>query len=71
MLEEKDGLETSVSTLRRELFIAGLWEPKKKSIECRSHRTPPAGFGSLSSLTETAMAGLKAGAALLFNDDDR
>ena len=47
MLEEKDGLEISVSTLRRELLKAGLWEPKKKSSEYRSRRTPRACFGEL------------------------
>ena len=47
MLEEKDGLEISVSTLRRELLKAGLWERKKKSSEYRSRRTPRACFGEL------------------------
>ena len=47
MLEEKDGFEISVSTLRRELLKAGLWETKKKSCEYRSRRTPRASFGEL------------------------
>jgi hypothetical protein len=47
MLEEKDGLEISVSTLRRELLKSGLWERKKKSSEYRSRRTPRASFGEL------------------------
>ena len=47
MLEEKDSLEISVSTLRRELLKAGLWETKKKSNEYRSRRTPRACFGEL------------------------
>jgi len=42
MLEEKNSLEISVSTLRRELLKAGLWEAKKKSGTYRSRRTPRA-----------------------------
>jgi transposase len=47
MLGEKDGLAISVSTLRRELLKAGLWETKRKSSEYRSRRTPRASFGEL------------------------
>ena len=46
-LYEKDGVEISVSTLRRSLLAAGLWEQKKKSSEYRSRRTPRARFGEL------------------------
>jgi len=47
MLEEKNRLQISVSTLRRELIKAELWETKKKSSEYRSRRTPRASFGEL------------------------
>ncbi|MDR0313353.1 MAG: ISNCY family transposase [Treponema sp.] len=47
MLEEKDGLAISVSTLRRELLKAGLWETKRKNSDYRSRRTPRASFGEL------------------------
>jgi transposase len=47
MLEEKNSIEISVSTLRRELLKAGLWETKKKNSEYRSRRTPRASFGEL------------------------
>ena len=46
-LLEKDGITISVSTLRRALVAAGLWEQKKKSSEYRSWRTPRARFGEL------------------------
>ena len=46
-LPERDGLEISVSTLRRALLAAGLWKRKKKSGEYRSRRTPKARFGEL------------------------
>jgi transposase len=47
MLLERDGLKISVSTLRRALLAAGLWEQKKKSSEYRSRRAPRARFGEL------------------------
>jgi transposase len=47
MPEEKDGIVISVSTLRRELLKAGLWETKRKNSEYRSRRTPRASFGEL------------------------
>ena len=47
MLEEQGSLEISVSTLRRELLKAGLWETKKKNNKYRSRRTPRACFGEL------------------------
>ena len=37
-LLERDGLEISVSTLRRALIAAELWKQKKKSSEYRSRR---------------------------------
>jgi len=46
-LLERDGIEISVSTLRRALLDVGLWEQKKKSSEYRSRRTPRARFGEL------------------------
>jgi len=46
-LLERDGIEISVSTLRRALLNAGLWEQKKKSSEYRSRRMPRARFGEL------------------------
>ena len=46
-LLERDGLEIGVSTLRRALLAAGLWERRKKSGEYRSWRTPKARFGEL------------------------
>ena len=46
-LAERDSLEISVSTLRRALLAAGLWEQKKNSSEYRSRRTPRARFGEL------------------------
>ena len=39
MLSERDGLEIGLSTFRRALLAAGLWEQKKKSSEYRSRRT--------------------------------
>ena len=47
MLCERDGLEISVSTLRRALVSAGVWKQKKNSSEYRSRRTPRARFGEL------------------------
>ena len=44
-LFERDGIEISVSTLRRALIASGLWEHKKNSSEYRSRRTPRARFG--------------------------
>jgi transposase len=44
---ERDGIEISVSVLRRALIAAELWERKKKSSEYRSRRTPRACFGEL------------------------
>jgi transposase len=44
---ERDGLLISVSTLRRALIAAELWEQKKKSKEYRSRRLPKAHFGEL------------------------
>jgi transposase len=38
-LFERDGLEISVSTLRRALVFAGLWEQKKNGSEYRSRQT--------------------------------
>ena len=46
-LSERDGIEISVSTLRRALLSAGLWEQKKKSSIYRSRRAPRARFGEL------------------------
>ena len=46
-LLERDGIEISVSTLRRALLSAGLWEQKKKGNEYRSRRMPRARFGEL------------------------
>ena len=46
-LFERDGLDISVSTLRRALVSAGLWKQKKNASEYRSRRTPRAGFGEL------------------------
>jgi transposase len=46
-LLERDGLEISLSTLRRALIAADLWKQKKKSCEYRSRRTPRACFGEL------------------------
>jgi transposase len=46
-LSERDGIEISVSTLRRVLVSAGLWEQKKKSSIYRSRRAPRARFGEL------------------------
>ena len=47
MLLERDGLEISVSTLRRALLANELWKQKKKGIEYRSRRTPRTRFGEL------------------------
>jgi len=47
MLCERDGLEISVSTLRRALVSTGLWKQKKNASEYRSRRTPRARFGEL------------------------
>ena len=44
---EREGIEISVSTLRRALVAAGLWERKKERGEYRSRRTPKARFGEL------------------------
>ena len=46
-LFEKDGIEISVSTLRRALITAGLWERKKNRSEYRSRRVPRSCFGEL------------------------
>jgi transposase len=46
-LFERDGLEISVSTLRRALVSAGLWKQKKNGSEYRSRRMPRAHFGEL------------------------
>ena len=46
-LSERDGISISVSTLRRALIAASLWEQKKKGSEYRSRRTPRARFGEL------------------------
>jgi len=46
-LLERDGIKINVSTLRRALLSAGLWEQKKQSNEYRSRRTPRACFGEL------------------------
>jgi transposase len=46
-LFERDGLEISVSTLRRALLSAGLWKQKKNGSEYRSRRTPRSRFGEL------------------------
>ena len=46
-LLERDGLEISVSTLRRALTAAGEWKQKKKSNDYRSRRAPRARFGEL------------------------
>ncbi|MDR2618239.1 MAG: ISNCY family transposase [Treponema sp.] len=46
-LSERDGLEISISTLRRALVSAGLWKQKRNGSEYRSRRTPRARFGEL------------------------
>jgi transposase len=46
-LFERDGLQISVSTLRRALLASGLWQQKKNGSEYRSRRTPRARFGEL------------------------
>ena len=46
-LLERDGIVISVSSLRRALLSAGLWDPKKKRSEYRSRRMPRARFGEL------------------------
>jgi hypothetical protein len=46
-LFERDGLQISVSTLRRALVAAGLWKRKKNGSEYRSRREPRARFGEL------------------------
>ena len=46
-IAERDGIEISVSTLRRALLSNGLWKQKKNSSEYRSRRTPRARFGEL------------------------
>ena len=46
-LLERDGIEISVSVLRRALLAAGLWERKKSGSEYRSRRTPRSCFGEL------------------------
>jgi len=46
-LLERDGIEISVSVLRRALLAAGLWERKKRGSEYRSRRTPRSCFGEL------------------------
>ena len=65
MLLERDGVEISVSTLRRALVSAGLWKQKKNSSEYRSRRAPRARFGELvqfdgSRGLKSDMTGLKA-----------
>jgi transposase len=47
MLLEKDGLEISVSTLRRALLTNELWKQKKNGSGYRSRREPRARFGEL------------------------
>jgi hypothetical protein len=46
-LLERDGLEISISTLRRALLANELWKQKKNGIEYRSRRMPRARFGEL------------------------
>ena len=46
-ITERDGIEISVSTLRRALLANDLWKQKKNSSEYRSRRTPRARFGEL------------------------
>ncbi|MDR1099341.1 MAG: helix-turn-helix domain-containing protein [Treponema sp.] len=46
-LSERDGLEISVSTLRRALIAAGLWKQHKNGSAYRSRRAPRAHFGEL------------------------
>ena len=46
-LAERDGIQISISTLRRALLSAGLWEQKKNSSEYRSRRPPRSHFGEL------------------------
>jgi transposase len=46
-LLERDGLEISISSLRRALIANGLWEQKKTGNEYRSRRAPRARFGEL------------------------
>ena len=44
-IAERDGIEVSVSTLRRALLANGMWNQKKNSSEYRSRRIPRARFG--------------------------
>jgi transposase len=46
-LKERDGIVISVSSLRRGLIKAGLWEPSQDSVEYRSRRQPREKFGEL------------------------
>jgi transposase len=46
-LSERDGLEISVSTLRRALVTAGLWEPERNSRKYRARRNAREHFGEL------------------------
>jgi transposase len=46
-LSERDGLEISVSALRRALIAAGLWKPNRNGSTYRSRRAPRARFGEL------------------------
>ena len=46
-LWERDGLEISVSTLRRELIAARLWIPERNSIEYHARRNAREHFGEL------------------------
>jgi hypothetical protein len=44
---ERDGLEMSVSTLRRALRAAGRWRPERNSREYRARRAAREHFGEL------------------------
>jgi transposase len=46
-LRETDGIDLSVSTVRRIMISAGLWEASKNGVEYRSRRTPRPRFGEL------------------------
>jgi len=46
-MNQRDGINIGVSTLRRALMEAGLWKPKRNGIEYRARRTPREHFGEL------------------------
>jgi len=71
MLCERDGLEISVSALRRALVSAGLWKQKKTQANTGAAGRPVRVSGNLSSLTAAVISGLKSGGVLLPYYDDR